>query len=141
MAIRKAGTGTVTTRPDIGKAPRPKVATGALSVEAQGALLKDDDRLIIAVRVRDAEGAPVVGLKDSAFTLWQLGHVFDEIGGIFVVELDSISGLEGLYHVVRDKWSLVPNGTIPFYVRVARSPLSTGGALTFVVKVRDGLDV
>lgn len=141
MAIKKAGTGTVTKRPDIGKAPGPKVATGALTVEAQGAILKDDDRLIVAVRVRDASGAPIVGLKDANFTLWQLGHSFSEISGTFVVELESIAGLEGLYHVVRDKWSLAPNGTIPFYVRVARGPLSAGGALTFVVKVRDGLDV
>ena len=118
-----------------------RLASGPLQVEAQGATLKDDERLIIAVRVRDHEGKPVTGLTKSNFKIWQLGHFFSDVSGFFVVELEAIAGLEGLYHLVRKNWSLVPNGTIPFYVRVAKGSLRTGGALTFIVKVREGLDL
>jgi hypothetical protein len=137
---KKTGGTTPTRRPDIGTVPRPTLASGPLTVEAQGAILKDDDRLIVAVRVRDAAGEPVTGLKKQHFKLWQLGHFFSSLDGFFVVELEGIAGLEGLYHLVRTPWSLVGNGTIPFYVRVAKGALRTGGALTCIVKVREGLD-
>lgn len=119
---------------------RARLAPGPLQVEAQGATLKDDDRLIIAVRVRDSQGEPVTGLTKAAFKLWQLGHHFGSVSDVFVVELAEIAGLEGLYHLVRKNWSIVPNGTLPFYVRVSRRGLEPGGALTFIVKVREGLD-
>lgn len=137
MARRKIGdtVATPTRRPDL-----TKVATGDLQVSAQGALLKDDDRLMVAVRVLDADGAPVVGLKKANFKLFQLGHLFGSMSSFFVVELGTIAGLEGMYHLVRTNWSLVPNGTIPFYVHVQKGVARSGGAMTFVVKVRDGLD-
>lgn len=141
MAVKKAGGTTATRRPDIGRAPAAKIASGPLSVEAQGALLKDDDRLMVAVRVRDADGKPVTGLKKQHFKLWQLGHLFGSLDGFFVVELEGLAGLEGLYHLVRKPWSLAGNGTIPLYVGVSKGAASSGGALTFVVKVRDGLDL
>lgn len=137
MARRKIGdtVATPTRRPDL-----TKIATGDLQVFAQGALLKDDDRLIVAVRVLDADGAPVVGLKKANFKLFQLGHLFGDMSNFFVVELGTIAGLEGMYHLVRKNWSLVPNGTIPFYVRAQKGAARSGGVMTFVVKVRDGLD-
>lgn len=138
---RKTGSATTGRTPDIGVAERPKLASGPLQVEAQAATLKDDDRLIIAVRVRDQEGKPVTGLTKSNFRIWQLGHFFSDVSGFFVVELAGVAGLEGLYHLVRKNWSLVPNGTIPFYVRAAKGSLRSGGALTFLVKVREGLDL
>ena len=145
MARKKAGDGTTmpTRKPDLTfeKAPRPKLASGPLTVTAQGAILKDDDRLIIAVRVLDKDGVPVAGLKKSNFKLWQLGHLFGEAGSFFVVELEDIPGLEGMYHLVHQQWSVVGNGTIPFFVRVAKGALRSGGALTFIVKVREGLDL
>ena len=145
MARKKAGDGTATPtrKPDLTfeKAPGPKLASGPLTVTAQGAILKDDDRLIIAVRVLDKDGAPVAGLKKSNFKLWQLGHLFGEAGSFFVVELEDIPGLEGMYHLVHQQWSVVGNGTIPFFVRVAKGALRSGGALTFIVKVREGLDL
>ena len=42
--------------------------------------------------------------------------------------------------MVRAQWSPVGNGTIPFFIRVARNSNKTGAALTFIVKVREGLD-
>lgn len=138
MAAKKAGS-TATKRPDIGKAPAPQLARGALTVEAQGALLKGDERLIVAVRVRDAAGAPVTALK-KRHKAWQLGHMFGSLDDIFVVELEGLDGLEGLYHVVRKTWSMASNDTIAFYVRVSKGALAQGGALTFVVKAREGLD-
>ena len=136
MARRKIGevTATPTRRPEL-----TRVATGDLQVSAQGALLKDDDRLILAVRVLDADGAAVVGLKKANFKLFQLGHLFGSIGSFSVIELGTIDGLEGMYHLVRHSWSLVPNGTIPFFVRVQKGLARSGGAMTFVVKVNDGL--
>jgi len=138
MARRKVTdvVATPTRRPDV-----TKIATGDLQVAAQGALLKDDDRLMFAVRVVDADGAPVVGLKKANFKVFQLGHMFGDMSNFFVVELGTVAGLEGMYHLVRKNWSLVPNGTIPFYVRVQKGVARSGGAMTFVVKVRDGLDV
>jgi hypothetical protein len=41
---------------------------------------------------------------------------------------------------VRSPWSLVGNGTIPCFVRVRKGALRSGTALTFSVKVREGLD-
>ena len=74
MARKKAGDGTTmpTRKPDLTfeKAPRPKLASGPLTVTAQGAILKDDDRLMIAVRVLDDQGVPVTGLKKANFKLW-----------------------------------------------------------------------
>lgn len=138
MAMKKARkAGSV---PNLGKQAPPTAAIGSLSVSAQGAILKGDERLIFAVRVVDGTGKPVTGLKDQHFKVWQLGHHFGELGDTFVVELDSIAGLEGMYHVVRSQWSLVGNGTIPFAIRVARNKASAGIALTFIVKVREGLD-
>lgn len=138
MAMKKVGK--VGSVPDLGKQAPPTAAIGPLSVSAQGAILKGDERLIFAVRVVDGAGKPVTGLKDQHFKVWQLGHHFSEVGDIFVVELGDIAGLEGIYHVVRSQWSLVPNGTIPFAIRVARNNASTGTVLTFIVKVREGLD-
>lgn len=143
MAKKKTGTVTATRRPDLTATttPKPTIASGPLQVSAQGAILKDDDRLIIAVRVLDKDGAPVAGLKKSNFKLWQLGHLFDEASSFFVVELENLAGLEGMYHLVHQQWSVVGNGTIPFFVRVTKGALRSGGAMTFIVKVRDGLDL
>ena len=145
MARKKVGgaTPTPTGRPDatVRKTPRPTLASGPLQVSAQGAILKDDDRLIIVVRVTDADGVPVTGLKKSNFQLWQMAHLFDQSTGFFVVEIENLPGLEGLYHLVQKTWSVVGNGTIPFFVRVEKGKLRSGAALTFIVKVRDGLDL
>lgn len=145
MARKKVGgsTPTPTKRPDVTaeKAPRPKLASGPLTVTAQGAILKDDDRLIIVVRVLDDEGLPVTGLKKANFKLWQMAHLFDQSTSFFVVEIENIPGLEGLYHLVQKTWSVVGNGTIPFFVRVEKGKLRSGAALTFIVKVREGLDL
>ena len=145
MAKKKVGGGTPTPtrKPDVTAqtAPRPKLASGPLSVAAQGAILKDDERLIIVVRVLDDQGVPVTGLKKANFKLWQMGHLFGESTGFFVVEIENLPGLEGLYHLVQKTWSLVGNGTIPFFVRVEKGKLRSGSALTFIVKVRDGLDL
>ena len=145
MARKKVGGAapTPTKRPDatLGKTPRPTLATGALQVSAQGAILKDDDRLIVVVRVLDADGAPVTGLKKSNFQLWQMGPLFGQSTGFFVVEIENLPGLEGLYHLVQKTWSIVGNGTIPFFVRVEKGKLRHGAALTFIVKVREGLDL
>jgi hypothetical protein len=145
MARKKLGTArpTVTTGSGLsaGATARPKLATGPLHVSAQGAILKDDDRLMVVVRVLDDAGAPVTGLKKANFRLWQMGHLFGELSGFFVVEIENLPGLEGLYHLVRKPWSLVGNGTIPFFVRVQKGALRSGAALTAIVKVRDGLDV
>ena len=138
MAMKKVGK--VGRMPDVGHQPPPMAAVGPLSVSAQGAILKGDERLMFAVRVLDGAGKPVTGLKDEHFKVWQLGHFFSELGSVFAVELGEIDGLEGSYHLVRSQWSLVGNGTIPFAIRVARNSASTGTALTFVVKVREGLD-
>ncbi len=139
MAMKKVGK--VGRVPELGQQGRPPMAAiGPLSVSAQGAILKGDERLMFAVRVVDGAGKPVTGLKDKHFKVWQLGHLFGELDDIFVVELGEIDGLEGMYHLVRSQWSLVGNGTIPFAIRVARNSASTGTALTFIVKVREGLD-
>ena len=58
-----------------------------------------------------------------------------------MVEIENIPGLEGMYHLVQKTWSVVGNGTIPFFVRVEKGNLRSGAALTFIVKVRDGLDL
>ena len=143
MAKKKVGgvAPTPTRRPDVsaGKAPRPSLASGPLDVSAQGAILKDDDRLMLVVRVRDADGQPVTGLKKANFKWWQMGHFFGELSGFFVVEIENIPGCEGLYHLVQKTWSTVGNGTIPFYVRAQKGALRHGGALTFIVKVREAL--
>ena len=145
MAKKKIGdtTPTPTKRPDVsaGKAPKPTLASGPLLVTAQGSTLKDDDRLIIVVRVLDADGLPVTGLKKSNFQIWQMAHLFGNLTSFFVVEIDNIPGLEGMYHLVQKTWSLVGNGTIPFFVRVEKGKLRSGAALTFIVKVREGLDL
>ena len=145
MAKKKPGrvAGTPTRRPDIelGEAPRPKLASGPLEVSAQGAIFKDDDRLMLVVRVHDADGKPLTGLKKANFKWWQMGHFFGEVSGFSVVEIENIPGCEGLYHLVQSNWSTVGNGTIPFYVRVQKGALRHGGALTFIVKVREGLDL
>jgi len=143
MAKKKTGTVTATRRPDVTatRTATPTIASGPLLVSAQGAILKDDDRLMIAVRVLDKDGVPVAGLKKSNFKLWQLGQLFDEASNFFVVELANLPGLEGMYHLVHQQWSVVGNGTIPFFVRVTKGALRSGGALTFIVKVRDGLDL
>ena len=145
MARKKVGgsTPTPTKRPDVTveKAPRPKLASGPLTVTAQGAILKDDDRLIIVVRVLDDQGLPVTGLKKANFKLWQMAHLFDQSTSFFVVEIENIPGLEGMYHLVQKTWSVVGNGTIPFFVRVEKGKLRSGAALTFIVKVREGLDL
>ena len=145
MARKKAGgtTPTPTREPDFtaGKAPRPKLATGPFTVTAQGAILKDDDRLMIVVRVLDDQGVPVTGLNKATFKLWQMGHLFGQSTSFFVVEIENLPGLEGMYHLVQTTWSLVGNGTIPFFVRVEKGRLRSGAALTFIVKVREGLDL
>ena len=145
--MKRAGGGTTPTRrPDGTVGPTtgpttPTLPTGPLRVTAQGATLKDDDRLMFAVHVTDADGVPITGLKKANFKLWQLGHLFSELDDFFVVELGEISGLEGAYHLVRKPWSLVGNGTTPFFVRVQKGALRSGTALTFIVKVREGLDL
>ncbi len=144
MATRKTrGTLAPAGRPDIsaGGGPRPTLASGPLLVAAQGATLKDDDRLFVVVRVTDAEGVPLAGLKKANFKLWQMGHLFGDLTIKTVVDTGTIAGLEGCYHVVCKPWSLVGNGTIPFLVRVEKGKLRHGTALTFIVKVRDGLDL
>ena len=143
MAKKKTGGVTATRRPVVTATnmPRPTLASGPLQVSAQGAILKDDDRLIIAVRVLDKDGAPVTGLKKSNFKLWQMGQFFDQAGNFFVVEMEGIAGLEGMYQLVHPQWSTVGNGTIPFFVRASKGTLRSGGALTFIVKVREGLDL
>ena len=90
MARKKAGDGTATPtrKPDLTfeKAPGPKLASGPLTVTAQGAILKDDDRLMIAVRVLDDQGVPVTGLKKANFKLWQMGHLSESSGmNIFIL--------------------------------------------------------
>ena len=145
MAKKKAG-GVVAAgdgRPEVsaGNTPRPTLASGPLTGSAQGAIFKDDDRLMLVVRVQDAEGAPVTGLKKANFKWWQMGHFFGDVSGFFVVEIDNIPGCEGLYHLVRSQWSTVGNGTIPLFVRVQKGDSRHGGALTFIVKVREGLDL
>ncbi len=143
MAKKKAGGATATRRPDATatNTPKPTIASGPLLVSAQGGILEDDDRLIIAVRVLDKDGVPVPGLKKSNFKLWQLGQLFDEASGFFVVELGEIAGLQGMYQLVHPLWSVAGNGTFPFFVRVTKGSLRSGGALTFIVKVREGLDL
>ena len=137
---RKAGN-PPTRAPGVGRTPRPTLASGPLQVSAQGAILKADDRLMLAVRVLDQDGQPVTGLAKQHFKWWQLGQFFSPLSNFFVVEIDNIPGLEGMYHLVKAQWSMVGNGTTPFYVRVAKGSLRTGGALTFIVKVREGLDL
>jgi hypothetical protein len=83
----------------------------------------------------------VTGLKKANFKLWQMAHLFDQSTSFFVVEIENIPGLEGMYHLVQKTWSVVGNGTIPFFVRVEKGKLRSGAALTFIVKVRDGLDL
>ena len=56
-------------------------------------------------------------------------------------EIENLPGLEGVYHLVQKTWSIVGNGTIPFFVRVEKGKLRHGCALTFIVKVREGLDL
>jgi len=144
MAKKKVGGAapTPTRRPDVSAGTtRPTVTGGPLDVAAQGAILKDDDRLMMVVRVRDADGRPVTGLKKANFKWWQMGHFFSDVSGFFVVEIDNIPGCEGLYHLVKQDWSTVGNGTIPFHVRVQKGALRQGSALTFIVKVREGLDL
>ena len=143
MAKKKAGGATATRRPDATatNTPKPTIASGPLLVSAQGAILKDDDRLIIVVRVLDDQGLPVTGLKKANFKLWQMGHLFGQSTSFFVVEIENLPGLEGMYHLVQTTWSLVGNGTIPFFVRVEKGKLRSGSALTFIVKVREGLDL
>ena len=138
MAMKKVGK--VGRVPDVGEQPPPMATIGPLTVTAQGAIFKGDDRLMFAVRVLDDAGKPVTGLGTQHFKVWQLGHFFGEISDTFVVELENIPGLEGMYHLVRSQWSTVGNGTIPFFIRVARNSIKTGSALTFIVKVREGLD-
>lgn len=142
VARKAGGGGTPSRARDITVAPtyRPTVATGPLRVTAQGATLKDDGRLIIVVHVTDTDGVPVAGLKVANFKLWQMGHLFDSLDGFFVVEVEGVAGLEGTYQLVRKPWSLVGNGTIPFFVRVQKGALRSGTAMTFIVKVREGLD-
>ena len=70
-----------------------------------------------------------------------MGHLFGQSTSFFVVEIENLPGLEGLYHLVQTTWSLVGNGTIPFFVRVEKGKLRHGAALTFIVKVREGLDL
>ena len=94
MATKKVGK--VGRVPDVSHQPPPVVAIGSLSVSAQGAILKGDERLMFAVRVLDDAGKPVTGLKDHHFKVWQLGHFFSEIGDTFAVELGEIDGLEGI---------------------------------------------
>lgn len=139
MALKKTF-GKAGPTPSIGTQTPPTVIAGPLLVSAQGATLKGDDRLMFAVRVLDNSGKPVAGLTDQHFKVWQLGQTFTEISSVFAVELTNQPGLEGMYELVRQGWSTVGNGTIPFYVRVARNSANTGGALTFIVKVREGLD-
>ena len=143
MAKKKTGGVTATKRPDFTatNTPKPTIASGPLLVSAQGAILKDDDRLMIVVRVLDDEGLPVTGLKKANFKLWQMGHLFGQSTSFFVVEIENLAGLEGMYHLVQPTWSLVGNGTIPFFVRVEKGKLRSGAALTFIVKVREGLDL
>ncbi|WP_372013820.1 hypothetical protein [Pseudoxanthomonas sp. 10H] len=143
-ATKKTARGTTPARRgDVTTTPthRPTLAGGPLRVTAQGATLKDDERLIVVVHVADQEGAPVAGLKKANFRLWQMGHHFSELGGCFVVEVAGIAGLEGTYQLVREPWSLVGNGTIPFIVRVQKGAARSGMAMTSIVKVREGLDL
>ena len=76
MARKKAGDTTPSRKPDItvGKTPRPKLATGPLTVTAQGAILKDDDRMKLRpderiedkmVRFRTLGCYPLTGAVES----------------------------------------------------------------------------
>ena len=108
-----------------------------LNVKAQGTEITTDDRLIIAVEVRNDEGEPVVGLKKSSFKVWQLGHLFGALTIDIVVSLEEIAGLEGYYHVVKKHWPPAVNGTFAFVVKVSKGR-SSGQAMTWVVKVDGG---
>ena len=108
----------------------------SFTVNAQGSYITNDDRLMFAVEVRDEDGAPVSGLKKSNFKVWQLGHLFGQLD-IFVVELESIPGLEGHYHLVKKSWSPAVNGTFAFKIIVGKFR-TKGQALTWVVKVDGG---
>ncbi len=83
----------------------------------------------------------VSGFAEARRRMRRLGHFFGQFTAFFTVEIENIPGLEGTYHLVAEQWSTVGNGTIPFYVRVAKGSLRTGGAMTFIVKVREGLDL
>ena len=128
-------------RPDVsaGKAPRPSLAGGPLDVSAQGAIL-DDDRLMLVVRVRDADGQPVTGLKRPTSKWWQMGHFF---GGCCpassVVEIEISPVARGLYHLVQKTWSTVGNGTIPF--RAGAEGACAMAHMTFIVQGARGLDL
>lgn len=106
------------------------------SVNAQGICITNDDRLIFAVEVRNEDGSPVTGLKKSNFKAWQLGHLLGQLD-IFVVELESIAGLEGCYHLVSKFWTPAVNGTFAFKIIVAKAR-TKGQTMTWVVKVDGG---
>jgi len=108
----------------------------SFTVNAQGTCITNDDRLIFAVEVRDEDGAPVSGLKKSNFKVWQLGHLFGQLD-MFVVELESIAGLEGHYHLVRKLWTPAVNGTFAFKIIVGKFR-TKGQTMAWVVKVDGG---
>jgi hypothetical protein len=108
----------------------------SFTVNAQGAHISSDDRLIFAVEVRNEDGSPVSGLKKSNFKVWQLGHLLGQLD-VFVVELESIQGLEGHYHLVKKLWSPAVNGTFPFKIIVSKGRIK-GQTMAWVVKVDGG---
>lgn len=108
-----------------------------LIVEAQGMCHSGSDDLIIAVEVRDEQGAPVTGLAKSNFKVWMLGHFFSTLTVNTLVPLDSIPALEGMYHLVLKSWMPAVDGTFAFRVRVAKNR-GIGQAIAWVVKVGGG---
>ena len=91
MARKKAGgtTPTPTREPDFtaGKAPRPKLATGPFTVTAQGAILKDDDRLMIVVRVLDEAGTRTLESAKLEFSGSERDKWTDELENLSPDEL------------------------------------------------------
>ncbi|MGH8107734.1 MAG: hypothetical protein ACREO1_03315 [Arenimonas sp.] len=108
----------------------------SFKVNAQGSYITNDDRLMFVVEVRDEDGAPITGLKKSNFKIWQMCHLFGDLS-FFVVELDTIAGLEGHYHLVSGFWNPAVNGTFAFKILVGKSR-TKGQAMTCVVKVDGG---
>jgi hypothetical protein len=109
-----------------------------LLVTAQGIHHSGTDDLIIAVDVRDEEGAPVTGLVKRNFSVWQLGHLFGSPTISTVVALDTIATLEGMYHLVFKLWAPAVDGTFGFRVRVAKGRGTAGDTMTWVVKIGGG---
>ena len=80
-------------------------------------------------------------MKKSNFALWQLGQLFDEASGFFVVELGKSPACKACTSSCTRYGRWPATASFPFFVRVTKGSLRSGGALTFIVKVREGLDL